>query len=124
MNAALFESEAFKPRNLVSIIKHGGRSSIRLWGCFSGNGIGSLAKVDGMIKKEQYIHILDQNINQSAGKSVGSSKKIMSQSTCPRWESNCSWTIMETFWSGQVRVQTLNQLRICGERAKDMNNDK
>lgn len=49
-------------------LKHGDQSSIRLWGCFSANGIGSFVKVDRMIKKEQYIHILDQNINQSAEK--------------------------------------------------------
>ena len=31
-----------------------------IWGCFMGNKLGSIAFIDGSIKKEQYIVILDQ----------------------------------------------------------------
>ena len=39
-----------------------------LWGCYSANGPGNLVKVDGIMKKEQYIKILEENIKQSADK--------------------------------------------------------
>ena len=39
-----------------------------LWGCFSASGPGNLVKVDGIMKKEQYIKILEENIKQSAEK--------------------------------------------------------
>lgn len=37
-----------------------------LWGCFSANGPGNLVKVEGIIRKEQYIKILKENLKQAA----------------------------------------------------------
>ena len=39
-----------------------------LWGCFSASGTGNLLKVVGIMRKEQYIEILQENIRQSAAK--------------------------------------------------------
>ena len=39
-----------------------------LWGCSSASGPGNLVKVDGIMKKEQYIKILEENIKQSTEK--------------------------------------------------------
>ena len=61
------KGEAFNPQKTVPTVKHG-RASIMLWGCFSASGPGNLVKVDGIMKKEQYIKILEQNIKQSADK--------------------------------------------------------
>ena len=35
-----------------------------IWGCFLGNRLGPIVFVDGSIKKEQYVAILEQNLLQ------------------------------------------------------------
>ena len=45
------KGEAFKHKNTVPTVKHGG-GSITLWGCFSASGTGNLLKVDGIMRKE------------------------------------------------------------------------
>ena len=53
------EGEAFNPKNTKPTIKHGG-GSIML--C----GTGALHKVNGTMKKEDHLHILQENLKPSS----------------------------------------------------------
>ena len=43
-----------EPKNTIPTVKHGG-DSIMFWGSFSSSGVGSLHKVDEIMKKEDYL---------------------------------------------------------------------
>ena len=61
------KGEADKPKNTVPTVKHGG-GNILLWECFYSSGTGNLVKVKGLMRKEVYIRILDENVKKSAEK--------------------------------------------------------
>ena len=53
------KAEKYMPKNVVGK-KRDGELSQMVWGCFMRNKLGPIVFVDGSIKKEQYIAILDQ----------------------------------------------------------------
>ena len=55
-----------------------------LWGCFAATVPGSLVKVDGIVIKEQYIEILQENFKQSAKKLNLGSKWTFQQANDPK----------------------------------------
>lgn len=53
-------------KNLKPTLKHGG--SIMIWGCISAAGVGEMTRIEGIMKKEDYLHILKQHLHKSAEK--------------------------------------------------------
>lgn len=62
--------ERYKPECVKATVKHGG-GSVMVWGCFSYDGVGSLFKVDGILRKEQYHRILERHAIPSAIDLIG-----------------------------------------------------
>ena len=59
------KSEPSLPKKTLPIVKHGGGSMI-FWGCFSSSATGKLVAVEGIMKYDDYIDILKENIKTSA----------------------------------------------------------
>ena len=51
-----FKSECVKPT-----LKHG-CGSVMVWGYFSSNGVGKFVFIDGIMRKEEYLKILEDNL--------------------------------------------------------------
>ena len=63
-------NERFKSQCISPTVKHGG-ASIMVWGCFSYSGVGSIKKIDGTMKKEQYHSILQFHAIPSGTRLIG-----------------------------------------------------
>ncbi|KAI4898645.1 hypothetical protein NFI96_026004, partial [Prochilodus magdalenae] len=61
------KNEAFKEKNTVPTVKHGGGSPM-FWGCFAASGTGLLDRVHGIMKSEDYQQILQHNVGPSVRK--------------------------------------------------------
>ena len=104
------KKEAYKAKNTVPTVKHGG-GNIMLWGCFSSSGTGNLVKVQGIMKKEDYISILEKNVKESAERLQLINNWKFQQDNDPKHTAkivrrNGSGKIMLTSLNGQARVLT------------------
>lgn len=55
---------------VVPTVKHGG-GSLQLWGCFSFGGTGDLVRIQGIMWKERYLQILEDNAIPSGLRLIG-----------------------------------------------------
>lgn len=59
------KGEAYKPKNTIPTVKHGG-GNIMIWGCFSSQGTGRLHVIEGRMDGAMYRDILAKNLSASA----------------------------------------------------------
>lgn len=64
------KSEKMIPDCIVPTVKQG-RSSVLVWGCFSFAGTGDLCRIEGIMRKENYLKILQENILPSGLRLIG-----------------------------------------------------
>lgn len=62
--------EKYKTECILPTVKHGG-GVVQVWGCFSYDGVGSLIKIDGILRKEGYHQILQRQAVPSGTKLIG-----------------------------------------------------
>jgi len=80
-------------------VKHGG-GSIMVWGCICKNGVGPLVLIDGIMRKEQYLKILQENLGGVIGKmGLAAEKCIFQQDNDPKHTSHLvkNWLLNQKF---------------------------
>lgn len=63
---------------VTQTMKHGG-GSIMVWGCITKNGVGPLVKIEGIMKKEQYLAILQNNLPAAVAKTGLAAENVVFQ---------------------------------------------
>lgn len=75
--------EALNPRNLRGTVKHRG-GNIMVWGCMSAGGVGRIHRVEGIMKTDQYIQILQRSMLPSMKKLLGHQRGIFQHDNDPK----------------------------------------
>ena len=97
------KNEAFKEKNTMPTVKHGG-SSVMFWDCFAASGTGCLESVQGTMKSEDYQGILERNIQPSVRKLCLSRRSwVFQQDNDPKhtskstqeWMRRKCWTVLK-----------------------------
>ena len=75
-------NERYKPWCTVATVKHD--KKIMIWGCFCAHGVGNLYRVEGIMKKEQYLQILEDQVSPSAQRLFDNENWIFQQDNDPK----------------------------------------
>jgi hypothetical protein len=68
----------WRKKGEAASVKHGG-GSIILWGCFAAGETGALHKIDGIIRRQNYVDILKQHLKTSVRKLLKLGRKLVFQ---------------------------------------------
>lgn len=88
------QGERYKPECLQSTVKFGG-GKINVWGCFSYDGVGTLYKIEGIMKKEDYHQILQRHAIPSGLRLIGKGF-VFQQDNDPKHTSNMCKNYLES----------------------------
>ncbi len=89
-------NEAFKEKNTVPTVKHGGGSKM-FWGCFTASGTGCLDCVNGIMKSDDYQRILGRNVVASVRKlHLHQRSWVFQQDNDPKRTSKCTQKWLQT----------------------------
>ena len=97
--------ERYKQCCMRGTVKH--YKKIMVWGCFAAHGVGKLYRVQGILKKEQYLDMLQTQVLPSAQKLFDNENWIFQQDNDPKHTSKLckAWVrdnIAQTFdWPAQ-----------------------
>lgn len=77
--SGLTKTKTFHPKNTTPTVKDSGGSTIMLQGCYAAIGSRALKRVNGIMKREDYPQILQENLQSSA------KRQTMIPNTHQRW---------------------------------------
>lgn len=97
--------EKMLPACVVPTIKHGGGSVI-VWGAFSLAGTGDLVKIEGIMKKEHYKKILEDNVLPSGLRLIGNNFIFMHDNDPKHTSLLCRNYLAEAENAGKLKVMT------------------
>jgi transposase len=87
--------EGHKPFAMTGSVKHD--KKINVWGCFSYNGVGDLHRIEGIMDKDMYGKILENNMIPSAARLFGGDKWIFQQDNDPKYISKHCQRILRRY---------------------------
>jgi hypothetical protein len=79
-------NERYSPLCTTASVKHDDK--IMVWGCFAAHGVGSLHLVEGIMKKEQYLKILERRMLPSADQLFHMENWFFQQDNDPKHTAN------------------------------------
>lgn len=72
------KGKPLQQREINSTMKHGG-GNIMVWGCMGWNGVGIMVEVEGRMKADQYVRILEEGLLESIQNSGISPEDVIFQ---------------------------------------------
>jgi transposase len=94
------KKDEYNPKSTIPTVKHGG-GTIMLWGCFAAGGTGALHKIDGIMRKENYVDILKQHLKTSVRKLKLGRKWVFQMDNDPK---HTSKVVVKWFKDNKVKV--------------------
>ena len=98
--------ERYSPECLVPSVKHGG-GSVMVWGCSGALTTGLLTRIDGIMKKEEYLDILKNDMLPSGQAIFGRTRFVFQQDNDSKHTAHvCQNYLRSLVRKGKIKVMT------------------